>query len=74
MKESPSNKNYGNAMEEFMLNTAIASFGLIVLAGIVLSIFNWLEEELMRVSMMDLGDWIMIAIFFGVAALVASTM
>ena len=61
-------------MEEFMLNTAIASFGLIVLAGIVLSIFNWLEEELLRVSMMDLSDWIGLAIFFGIAALVASTM
>ena len=61
-------------MEDFMLNMALASFGLIILAGIVLSLLNWLEEQYLTWLTMDLGDWIMLAIFFGIAALVASTM
>ena len=61
-------------MEDFMLNMALASFGLIILAGIVLSLLNWLEEQYLTWLTMDLGDWIMLAIFFGIAALIASTM
>ena len=57
-----------------MLNMALASFGLIILAGIVLSLLNWLEEQYLTWLTMDLGDWIMLAIFFGIAALIASTM
>ena len=57
-----------------MLNMALASFGLIILAGVVLSILNWLEEQYLTWLTMDLGDWIMLAIFFGIAALIASTM
>ena len=61
-------------MEDFMLNMALASFGLIILAGVVLSILNWLEEQYLTWLTMDLGDWIMLAIFFGIAAIIASTM
>ena len=57
-----------------MLNMALASFGLIILAGLVLTLLNWLEEQYLAWLTMDLGDWIGIAIFFGIAALVASTM
>ena len=57
-----------------MLNMALASFGLIILAGVVLSILNWLEEQYFTWLTMGLGDWIMLAIFFGIAALIASTM
>ena len=56
-------------MEDFMLNMALASFGLIILAGVVLSILNWLEEQYFTWLTMGLGDWIMLAIFFGIAAL-----
>ena len=61
-------------MEDFMLNMALASFGLIILAGVVLSLLNWLEEQYFTWLTMGLGDWIMLAIFFGIAALIASTM
>ena len=61
-------------MEDFMLNMALASFGLIILAGVVLSILNWLEEQYFTWLTMGLSDWIMLAIFFGIAALIASTM
>ena len=61
-------------MEDFMLNMALASFGLIILAGVVLSLLNWLEEQYLTWLTMDLGDWIMLAIFFGIAAIIASTM
>ena len=61
-------------MEEFITNMALASFGLIILAGIVLSLLNWLEEQYLTWLTMDLGDWIMLAIFFGIAAIIASTM
>ena len=57
-----------------MLNMALASFGLIILAGLVLTLLNWLEEQYLTWLTMDLSDWIGIAIFFGIAALVASTM
>ena len=57
-----------------MLNMALASFGLIILAGVVLSILNWLEEQYFTWLTMGLSDWIMLAIFFGIAALIASTM
>ena len=61
-------------MEDFMLNMALPSFGLIILAGLVLTLLNWLEEQYLTWLTMDLSDWIGIAIFFGIAALVASTM
>ena len=61
-------------MEEFITNMALASFGLIILAGVVLTLLNWLEEQYLAWLTMDMGDWIGIAIFFGVAALIASTM
>ena len=57
-----------------MLNMALASFGLIILAGVVLTLLNWLEEQYLTWLTMDLGDWVMLAIFFGIAALIASTM
>jgi hypothetical protein len=61
-------------MEEFITNMALASFGLIILAGVVLTLLNWLEEQYLTWLTMDLGDWIMLAIFFGIAAIIASTM
>ena len=61
-------------MEEFITNMALASFGLIILAGVVLTLLNWLEEQYFTWLTMGLGDWIMLAIFFGIAALIASTM
>ena len=61
-------------MEDFITNMVFASFGLIILAGVVLSILNWLEEQYFTWLTMGLGDWIMLAIFFGIAALIASTM
>ena len=61
-------------MEDFMLNMALASFGLIILAGVVLTLLNWLEEQYLTWLTMDLGDWVMLAIFFGIAAIIASTM
>ena len=61
-------------MEDFMLNMALASFGLIILAGLVLTLLNWLEEQYFTWLTMGLSDWIMLAIFFGIAALIASTM
>ena len=61
-------------MEEFITNMALASFGLIILAGVVLTLLNWLEEQYLAWLTMDMGDWIGIAIFFGIAALIASTM
>ena len=57
-----------------MINLFIASFGLIVFAGIFLSIFNWLEEEFSGLAHMAWGDWIGLAIFFGIAALIAQSM
>ena len=61
-------------MEDFITNMVFASFGLIILAGVVLSLLNWLEEQYLTWLTMDLGDWIMLAIFFGIAAIIASTM
>ena len=61
-------------MEEFLVNMAVASFGLLVAGGVFLAIFNWLESEFMAMGRLNIGDWIMIAIFFGIAAMIASTM
>ena len=61
-------------MEDFITNMAIASFGLIILAGLVLTLLNWLEEQYLTWLTMDLGDWVMLAIFFGIAAIIASIM
>ena len=61
-------------MEDFITNMVFASFGLIILAGVVLTLLNWLEEQYLTWLTMDLGDWVMLAIFFGIAAIIASTM
>ena len=61
-------------MEEFLTNMAIASFGLLIAGAILLSILDWLSDQFMAMGRMDMGDWIGLGIFFGVAALVASTM
>jgi hypothetical protein len=61
-------------MEEFLINMMTALIGLLIGGAVFLSIFNWLAEEFSAMGRMDLGEWIGIAIFFGVAALIASTM
>ncbi len=61
-------------MEDFIGNLAIASFGMIIAGALFLVFLNWLEEQILIMQSMDLGDWIGLGIFFGVAALVASTM
>ena len=61
-------------MEEFFVNIAIASFGLLFAGALFLSFLVWLSDQFIAMSRMDMGDWIGLAIFFGVAALVASTM
>ena len=61
-------------MEEFLTNMAIASFGLLIAGAIFLSILDWLEDQFLLMGRMDKGDWIVLAIFFGIAGLVASTM
>ena len=58
-------------MEEFLINMAIASFGLLIAGGLFLAFLNWLEERFLEWQTMGWGEVIMIAIFFGVAALVA---
>ena len=61
-------------MEEFISNFAIAVFGMLIAGALFLSFLVWLSDQFMAMSRMDMGDWIGLAIFFGVAALVASTM
>ena len=61
-------------MEEFFVNMAIASFGLLIAGALFLSFLVWLSDQFIALSRMGMGDWIGLAIFFGVAALVASTM
>jgi uncharacterized membrane protein len=58
-------------MEEFLTNMAIASFGLLIAGGLFLAFLNWLEEQWLIAQNMGWGEVIIIAIFFGVAALVA---
>ena len=53
---------------------AIARFGLLIAGAIFLSILDWLEDQFLTMGRMDKGDWIVLAIFFGIAGLVASTM
>ena len=61
-------------MEDFFVNMAIASLGLLVGGAVFLSIMNWLGDEFLTMLEMELGDWIGVAIFFGVAAILASVM
>ena len=61
-------------MEEFIANMAIASFGLLIGGAVFLAILNWLADEFTAMGRMNVGDWIMIAIFFGIAAMIATTM
>ena len=53
---------------------AVATFGLLIGGAVFLAIFNWLAEEFTAMGKMNVGDWITIAIFFGIAAMIASTM
>ena len=61
-------------MEEFLVNMAVASFGLLIGGAVFLAIFNWLAEEFTAMGKMNVGDWLTIAIFFGIAAMIASGM
>jgi len=61
-------------MEEFFVNMAIASFGLVILMGLLVGLLNWLEEQFLLAQTMGWSDVIMLVILFGVAALIASTM
>ena len=61
-------------MEDFFVNMAVASLGLLIGGAVFLSIMNWLGDEFLNMMEMELGDWIAISIFFGVAAMIASTM
>jgi len=61
-------------LEDFIVNLAIASFGLLVGGAVFFAIFSWLTEEFTAMMDMRLGDWIAISVFFGVAAMIASTM
>jgi len=58
-------------MNDFISNMAVASFGLLIAGGLFLAFLNWLEEQWLLARTMGWGEVIMIAIFFGVAALVA---
>jgi len=58
-------------MEEFLTNMAIASFGLLIAGGLFLAFLNWLEEQWLIAQNMGWGEVIIIAIFFGIAALIA---
>ena len=53
---------------------AVASFGLLIGGAVFLAIFNWLAEEFTAMGKMNVGDWLTIAIFFGIAAMIASGM
>ena len=61
-------------MDDFIVNMAMASLGLLIGGAVFLSIMNWLGDEFLNMMEMELGDWIAISIFFGVAAMIASTM
>ena len=61
-------------MEEFIANMALASISLLIGGAVFLAILNWLADEFTAMGRMDVGDWIGIAIFFGVAAMIASGM
>ena len=58
-------------MNDFITNMAVASFGLLIAGGLFLAFLNWLEEQWLIAQNMGWGEVIMIAIFFGVAALIA---
>ena len=58
-------------MNDFISNMAVASFGLLIAGGLFLAFLNWLEEQWLIAQNMGWGEVIMIAIFFGVAALIA---
>ena len=61
-------------MDDFIVNMAVASLGLLLGGAVFCAIFSWLAEEFIVLLDMDIGDWIAVSIFFGVAAMIASTM
>jgi len=61
-------------MQEFIVNMMVASFGLLIGGAVFLAVFNWLADQFMAIGEMNMGDWITIAIFFGIAAMIASGM
>jgi len=61
-------------MEDFIVNLAIASFGLLVGGAVFFAIINWIFDQFIFMTKMELGDWIALSIFFGVAAMIATTM
>ena len=58
-------------MEEFFVNMMVASFGLLIAGALFLAFLNWLEERYLEWQTMGWGEVIIIAIFFGIAALIA---
>ena len=61
-------------MDDFIVNMAVASLGLLLGGAVFCAIFSWLAEEFIVLLDMNLGDWIAVSIFFGVAAMIATTM
>jgi len=61
-------------LEDFIVNLAIASFGLLVGGAVFFAIINWAFDQFMYITKMELADWIAVSVFFGVAAMIASTM
>ena len=61
-------------MEEFIVNMFMAALGLLIGGAVFLAMFNWLADQFIVAGKMNIGDWIGIAIFFGVAAMIASGM
>ena len=61
-------------MEDFIVNMAIASFGLLVGGAVFFAIISWMSSQFMFMTKMEIGDWIALSIFFGVAAMIATTM
>lgn len=61
-------------MDEFIVNMAMASISLLIGGAIFMAILGWLLEQFMWMGDMDSWEWFGIAIFFGLAAIIASTM
>ena len=61
-------------MDEFIVNMAIASISLVIGGAVFMAILGWILEEFMWMADMDRWEWLGIAIFFGLAAMIASTM
>jgi len=61
-------------MEEFFTNMAIASFGLVILMGLLVGLLNWLEEQYLEWQTMGWGEVGIFVVILGLAAIIASTM